>query len=121
MRLIDLDELLKFPIRIEHYDKKNGDEHFVYGVEAVLEYAENLPTIEPEVRHGRWIRRASDMFDCSECEESTYLICSAKKCSYYYCPNCGAKMDLRTPTEVELDVVDSVMMGDVSKAEEGSE
>ena len=27
------------------------------------------------------------------------------------CPNCGAKMDLRTPTEVQLDEADDVMMG----------
>ena len=45
-RLIDLEELLKFPIRIDHHDKVNGNEHFVLGIETVLEYAENLPTIE---------------------------------------------------------------------------
>lgn len=45
-RLIDLDELLKFPIRIDHYDKEHGNEHFVYGVETVLEYAENLPIVD---------------------------------------------------------------------------
>lgn len=45
-RLIDLDELLKFPIRIDHYDKVNGNERFVYGVETVLEYAENLPVVD---------------------------------------------------------------------------
>ena len=46
MRLIDLDELMKFPIRLDHYDKENGNEHYVFGVEAVLEYAEYLPTID---------------------------------------------------------------------------
>lgn len=46
MRLIDLDELLKFPIRLDKYDKKNGNEHFVFGIETVLEYAGNLPTID---------------------------------------------------------------------------
>lgn len=44
------------------------------------------PTIQLEQRHGRWV--------------------------ILYCRNCGAKIDLRTPTEVELDIVDSVMMGD---------
>lgn len=43
MRLINLDELLKYPIRLDNYDKKNGNKHFVYGIESVLEYAENLP------------------------------------------------------------------------------
>lgn len=46
MRLIDADELNKFPIRLDHYDKKHGSEHFVYGVESVLEYAEYLPTVD---------------------------------------------------------------------------
>lgn len=50
-RLIDLDELNKFPIRLDHYDKENGNEHFVNGVETVLEYAEHLPIVEAvEVR-----------------------------------------------------------------------
>lgn len=52
MRLIDLDELLKFPIRIDHCDKENGNENFVLGIECVIEYAEELPTIDavPVVR-----------------------------------------------------------------------
>lgn len=51
-RLINLDELLKFPIRINHYDKEHGNEHFVIGIETVLEYAENLPVVDavPVVR-----------------------------------------------------------------------
>ena len=44
-RLIDADELNKFPIRIDHYDKEHGDEDFVLGIESVLEYAEYLPTV----------------------------------------------------------------------------
>lgn len=45
MTLIDLDELLKFPFRADNYDKANGNEHFIFGVESVLEYAENLPIV----------------------------------------------------------------------------
>lgn len=45
MRLIDLDELLKFPMRRDTYDRENGDKRFINGVESVLEYAENLPTV----------------------------------------------------------------------------
>ena len=44
-RLISLDELNKFPIRLDHYDKEHGDEDFVLGIESVLEYAECLPTV----------------------------------------------------------------------------
>ena len=45
MRLIDADELNKFPIRLDHYDKEHGRESFVFGIESVLEYAEYLPTV----------------------------------------------------------------------------
>lgn len=44
-RLIDADELNKFPIRLDHYDKEHGSEAYVFGVEAILEYAEYLPTV----------------------------------------------------------------------------
>ena len=42
---IDREELMKFPIRRNHYDKEHGNEHFIYGIETVLEYAENLPAV----------------------------------------------------------------------------
>ena len=45
MRLIDAEELNKFPIRLDHYDKEHGDKAFVFGIETVLEYAEYLPTV----------------------------------------------------------------------------
>ena len=44
-RLIDTDELNKFPIRLDHYDKEHGDKAFVFGIETVLEYAEYLQTV----------------------------------------------------------------------------
>lgn len=45
-RLIDLDKLLEFPIRLNHYDKEHGNISFVWGIETVLEYAETLPIID---------------------------------------------------------------------------
>ena len=45
MRLIDADELNKFPIRLDHYDKEHGSKDFVLGIETALEYAEYLPTV----------------------------------------------------------------------------
>jgi hypothetical protein len=52
MKLIDVDALKKFPIRIDRYDKEHGNEDFVLGIETVLEYAEHLPTVDavPVVR-----------------------------------------------------------------------
>lgn len=71
MRLIDLDALLKFPIRIDHYDKANGNEHFIFGIETVIEYAENLPIVDavPVVR-------------CKDCEHMT-LEMGARFCNVW--------------------------------------
>ena len=45
-KYINLEELMKFPIRHDHYDKEHGSKDFIYGIETVLEYAENLPTTD---------------------------------------------------------------------------
>ncbi len=95
---IKREELIKFPIRRNHYDKKHGDEHFINGVETVLEYAENLPAADvAPVRHGRWIdhkageqNRVNVCIECSECNTWFGHDCYAKP---NYCPNCGAQME----------------------------
>ena len=60
MRLIDADALERdFPIRIGHYDKEHGNIHFVFGIESVLEYVNEMPTIDAvEVVHCK---------DCKSC------------------------------------------------------
>ena len=45
-KYINLEELMNFPIRRNHYDKEHGNEDFIYGIETVLEYAENLQTTD---------------------------------------------------------------------------
>ena len=45
-KYINLEELMKFPIRRNHYDKEHGNEDFICGIETVLEYAENLPAAD---------------------------------------------------------------------------
>lgn len=68
-------------------------------MEAFFEYLRARPTIDAEpVRHGRWIDHGDyittaygslDLKVCSECNAEVTLD------GYdYYCPNCGAKMDL---------------------------
>lgn len=56
---IERGALMQFPIRRDHYDRKNGNKHFINGIESVLEYAENLPAadVAPVVR-------------CKECEHA---------------------------------------------------
>ena len=68
---IKREELMKFPIRRNHYDKKHGDEHFINGIETVLEYAENLPTVDavPVVR-------------CKDCQKMKTFECPMQACGY---------------------------------------
>lgn len=49
---IERGAFMQFPIRRDHYDRKNGNKHFINGIETVLEYAEQLPTVDavPVVR-----------------------------------------------------------------------
>lgn len=49
MKLIDLDQLMKYPLRrgSEHCDGKNADPRFLNGVESILEWAQTLPTLTP--------------------------------------------------------------------------
>lgn len=94
---IERGALMQFPIRRDHYDRKNGNKHFINGIESVLEYAENLPAADvAPVVHGRWLHTDlaynwTSLDECSVCgyhdEKRQHLG------NYSYCPNCGAKMD----------------------------
>lgn len=46
---IDREALMKFPIRANHCDKEHANTHFINGIESVMEYAEQLPTVDAEV------------------------------------------------------------------------
>ena len=100
-KYVKLSDLMEYPIRLDHYDKKHGNEHFVLGAESVLEYAEYLATSDvAEIKHGRWIpfksEHAGDIQYCSSCDVG---------CTWQpdYCPNCGAKMDSEKPTWIPRD------------------
>lgn len=68
----------------------------------MLKLIERLPRANTE-RHGTWqAGNVSDVHSsgkyrvCSECKESTFILCSSigssSKADYNYCPHCGAKM-----------------------------
>lgn len=82
--------IMEFPIRKDHCDKEHANEHFIFGIESVLEYVENLPAADVvPVVHGRWIIHVDELgltCECSVCHIETM-------CDGNYCPNCGAKMD----------------------------
>ena len=82
--------IMEFPIRKDHCDKEHANKHFIFGIESVLEYIENLPAADVvPVVHGRWIIHTDELgltCECSVCHIETM-------CDRNYCPNCGAKMD----------------------------
>lgn len=80
MRLIEGDKLQEFPIRANHCDKEHANTHFLNGIETVLEYAEQLPTVDAEV-----------VVHCKDCKHEfggSCIICGFQKrkpedfCSY---------------------------------------
>ena len=90
---IDREGLMQFPIRREHCDKEHANEHFINGIETVLEYAESLPAADvAPVRHGEW-----EIVVGSNGKE--YMVCTCCRVSqdltgvFTYCPNCGCRMD----------------------------
>lgn len=38
--------IMEFPIRKDHCDKERANEHFIFGIESVLEYVLNLPAAD---------------------------------------------------------------------------
>ena len=102
--LISREALMQFPIRIDHYDKENGNENFVLGIESVLEFAKYLPAVDAvEVVHAEWkfdhmTGETAHYADCSICGVHKFF----KDVSEYsnFCPNCGAKMGKRRESEV---------------------
>ena len=95
---IEKEALRQFPILKDHYDKENGDEHFIFGIEAVLEYAENLPAADvAPVVHGRWEQikewATKAKYRCSVCGREIMSAVKVNIEKYPYC-HCGAKMDL---------------------------
>ena len=84
---IEREALLKYPIRIGHYDKEHGNKDFVLGIESVMEYAEALPAADVvEVKHGRWITHRDKLTSCSECH-------TLGSPQWKGCPVCLARMD----------------------------
>lgn len=101
---IKREAIMKFPIRKDHCDKKHANEHFIFGIESVLEYIQNLPAADvAPVVHGRWkLLRKGDwtsVFVCSVCgrretieESESYNSQLKMPREYPYC-HCGARMD----------------------------
>lgn len=88
--------------KIMHGVEVHADEIGIGAVAIMIAFARALrdetdfPTIEPEVRHGRWIVHTTwhGMFglihsQCSECKFDR----NGDLSSWKFCPHCGARMD----------------------------
>ena len=88
-RYIDVDKL------IELMKKENA----LVEDEDIEEYAKEYTEDVAPIVHGRWLpqfvstRDLTNIFSCSNCNVSVRLLHKKVKCSYKYCPYCGAKME----------------------------
>lgn len=89
---IEREAIMEFPIRKDRCDKERANEHFIFGIESVLEYVENLPAadVAPVVR-SRW-RYCGFLVECQSCGEIYSRHGGNAGKLWNYCPNCGAKM-----------------------------
>lgn len=73
--------IMEFPIRKDHCDKERANEHFIFGIESVLEYVENLPAadVAPVVR-------------CRDCIYTRKLY-GGFVCKYGTCSGCFLRED----------------------------
>ena len=69
---IEREAIMEFPIRKDHCDKERANEHFIFGIESVLEYVENLPAadVAPVVRcencrYAMWVEWAKK-YSCGQ-------------------------------------------------------
>lgn len=67
-----------------------------HDIREMLDEIEALPTIEPEVRHGRWVEDTEPDENgnvISMCNQCYHTDEHSKNIKILYCWNCGAKMD----------------------------
>ncbi len=97
-RLIDADA---FSEQYGNYYAEQGPAEGFIGT--VGELIAKQPTIEPEVRHGRWKKKNGEIY-CTNCKKSKWPESFELMLRRFnYCPLCGAKMDIPEPPEVTQD------------------
>lgn len=96
MRLINEDDVLQIVERVTNEAVEKNQRKYLIQPRIIAEIA-GLPTIEAEpVKHGRWIENSDPGQNINE-----HYMCSECGCTFHnwandnYCPNCGARMDLK--------------------------
>ncbi len=73
------------------------DEEDYVDEEFIEEELKRVPSVQPKQKTGRWIymKDCEDWF-CSNCKDIFILLeGTPKDNNYNYCPNCGAKMEVK--------------------------
>lgn len=94
MRLIDADTLLEmFEDRLAKVTERYGYDSAVTGaVSGAMKLIKYFPSAEPERKTARWI--GGELGHCSGCGHDGCASDIWDRCQEYYCPNCGAKMEV---------------------------
>lgn len=61
---------------------------------SVVRFLKELPSVQPEQKHGRWVKY-KNWYACSECGKEMFFAGTYDE-SQHYCYNCGARMDGET-------------------------
>ena len=94
--LIERETLKNHLYRSQAEAFKRSEWYVAGSIQSFIDLLDKQPTIEPEVRHGRWIVNTTwnGMFglihsECSECKFDR----NGDLSSWKFCQNCGARMD----------------------------
>lgn len=91
-----MSDYIKREDALEQFDYYDLGEYLTTQIRGMLM---DIPSADvAPVRHGRWEKRddlfLDTLYRCSVCGEEFYLENGTpQENQYYYCPNCGAKMD----------------------------
>ncbi len=91
---IKREDITAYPLRRGRCHE-NANEHFINGIESVMEYVEDLPAANvAPVWNARWIKNSflsDDITTAGKCSACGEIISWFSKIPNY-CPNCGAIM-----------------------------
>ena len=96
---INRDNLIKHLTNNAEYRDECGCEK-VINLDNLITYIKSLRCLElkdVQVGHGHWLKYDNEIYECSECGYFWYLTNLAahpKDNNAFYCPECGAEMDL---------------------------